>query len=104
MRRSTTSRSRQAGASARERLKMAAALQWKVPVAEVEAHRSALTHTPTKRSLRYGEVAAAAAAVKLPKEPEVGLYSDVELLKGGGEAALALSEERAGRGTKRSPR
>jgi isoquinoline 1-oxidoreductase beta subunit len=73
---------RQAGASARERLKTAAALRWKVPVAEVEAHHGVLAHAATKRTLRYGEVAAAAAAVKLPKEPEVGIYQDVELLKG----------------------
>jgi isoquinoline 1-oxidoreductase beta subunit len=56
---------RQAGASARERLKTAAALQWNVPVAEVKAHDSVITHASTKRTLRYGEVAAAAAGEKL---------------------------------------
>ncbi|HEU4780399.1 MAG TPA: molybdopterin cofactor-binding domain-containing protein [Steroidobacteraceae bacterium] len=72
---------RQAGASARERLKMAAAQQWNVPVAEVEARNSALTHAATKRTLRYGEVAAAAAGVKLPQEPVVDIYADVGILK-----------------------
>lgn len=61
----------QVGASARERLKAAAAAQWKVPVAEIEAANSVLTHKPTGRKLRYGEVAAKAALVKLDKEPEL---------------------------------
>ena len=37
----------QVGASARERLKAAAAAQWGVSVAEVEAENSVLTHTPS---------------------------------------------------------
>lgn len=60
----------QAGASARERLKAAAAAQWKVPVTDVQAEDSVLTHAPTGRKLTYGQVAAAAAKIKLAKEPE----------------------------------
>lgn len=60
-----------AGASARERLKLAAAQQWNVPVAEIEAKNSVLTHTPTGRKLRYGEVAAKAALVRLEREPAI---------------------------------
>src|SRR6186713_597870 len=37
----------QAGASARERLKQAAAARWNAPVSEIEAKNSVLTHTPT---------------------------------------------------------
>lgn len=59
----------QLGASARERLKAAAAARWKVPVTEIDAKDSVLTHTKSGRRLRYGEVAAAAAKVKLPAEP-----------------------------------
>ena len=59
----------QAGASARERLKAAAAAQWGVPATEVEAKDSKLTHKASGRTLRYGEVAARAALVKLEKEP-----------------------------------
>jgi isoquinoline 1-oxidoreductase beta subunit len=59
----------QVGASTRERLKAAAAAQWKVPAAEIDAANSILTHTPTGRRLRYGEVAAKAATVKLAAEP-----------------------------------
>jgi isoquinoline 1-oxidoreductase beta subunit len=62
-------RALQLGASARERLKAAAAARWKVPVAEVEAGNSVLTHKPTGRTLRYGEVATEAAAVRLAASP-----------------------------------
>jgi isoquinoline 1-oxidoreductase beta subunit len=66
----------QLGASARERLKAAAAARWKVPVAEIEAKDSVLTHKATKRRLRYGEVAAAAAKVTLPAEPSLKPQSE----------------------------
>jgi isoquinoline 1-oxidoreductase beta subunit len=59
----------QVGASARERLKLAAAQTWGVPVGEVVAENSVLTHTPTARKLTYGAVAAKAATVKLDAEP-----------------------------------
>jgi isoquinoline 1-oxidoreductase beta subunit len=62
-------RALQVGASARERLKSAAAARWNVPVAEVSAKNSVLTHVPSGRRLRYGEVAAAAAKVSLSAEP-----------------------------------
>jgi isoquinoline 1-oxidoreductase beta subunit len=59
----------QAGASARERLKEAAAQAWGVPRADVLAQQGLLTsgnHTGT-----YGEFASAAAAVVLDAEPEI---------------------------------
>lgn len=59
----------QLGASARERLKAAAAARWKVPATEIEAKASVLTHGSSGRRLRYGEVAADAAKVTLPAEP-----------------------------------
>src|SRR5579871_1173588 len=61
----------QAGASARERLKTAAAQQWGVPVAEVTTKDGVLSHRPTGRSLRYGEVAEQAATIRLDKEPAI---------------------------------
>ena len=60
----------QAGASARERLRAAAAAQWKVPVEEIEAHAGVLTHARSKRKASYGELAARAATIKLPREPD----------------------------------
>jgi isoquinoline 1-oxidoreductase beta subunit len=59
----------QAGASARERLIAAAAKRWNVPASECSAAMSRVTHKPTGRTLRFGELAADAAAIKLEKEP-----------------------------------
>jgi isoquinoline 1-oxidoreductase subunit beta len=59
----------QVAASARERLKAAAAEHWGVKVADVDAQNSVLTHTPSGRTLRFGEVVAKAAKVKLSVEP-----------------------------------
>ncbi len=70
----------QLGAGARERLKAAAAAQWKVPVAEITTANSILTHTASGRTLKYGEVAAKAATVKLDKEPTPKPRSEWTLL------------------------
>jgi len=59
----------QVGASARERLKAAAAAEWKVASADVDARDSILTNTKTGQTKTYGQVAAKAAAVKLAAEP-----------------------------------
>jgi isoquinoline 1-oxidoreductase beta subunit len=61
----------QVGASARERLIAAAATQWGVPVSECVAAQSFVIHRPSGRRLAYGELAAAAAEVKLAKEPAI---------------------------------
>jgi isoquinoline 1-oxidoreductase beta subunit len=61
----------QLGASARERLKAAAAARWAVNATEIDARGSILTHRPSGRRLRYGEVAAAAAGIALPAEPAI---------------------------------
>src|SRR3954454_9967515 len=55
---------RKGGAAARAMLIEAAAQRWGVPVGECTAALSVVTHKPTERTLRYGEVAEAAA--KLP--------------------------------------
>lgn len=59
----------QVAASARERLKGAAAAAWGVPVAEVEVKEGMLTHASGK-SARFGEMVAAAAAITLTEEPK----------------------------------
>jgi isoquinoline 1-oxidoreductase subunit beta len=61
----------QVGASARERLIAAAAARWKVSASECVAAQSVVTHRPSGRTLRYGELAADAAKVKLAKEPAI---------------------------------
>jgi len=59
---------RKAGASAREMLIAAAAAQWKVPASECAVERGVISHSSSKRKLRYGEVATAAAKLAPPKE------------------------------------
>src|ERR1700682_3003835 len=59
----------QAGASARERLIAAAAKRWNVPNSECAAAMSKITHKPSGRTFRFGELAVEAAAIKLDKEP-----------------------------------
>ena len=59
---------RRGGALARTMLVQAAAAQWGVPVGECAAKDSVITHRPTGRTLRYGEVAGAAARLTPPAE------------------------------------
>ncbi len=59
---------RKAGAAAREMLVAAAAAQWKVAAAECSVDQGVITHGPTKRRLRYGQVAAQAAKLAPPKD------------------------------------
>jgi isoquinoline 1-oxidoreductase beta subunit len=61
----------QVGASARERLIAAAAARWNVPASECTAASSVVTHGPTGKTLRYGELTADAAKVKLAQEPAI---------------------------------
>ena len=61
----------QAGASARERLKQAAAEQWGVERADLTTDAGRVMHAASGRSARYGELATAAAAVKLAEEPAI---------------------------------
>ncbi len=60
----------QVGASARERLKEAAAQSWGVPRAEVEAKNSVVSHKKSGKKLTYGEIAEKAAVIKLDSEPK----------------------------------
>jgi isoquinoline 1-oxidoreductase subunit beta len=59
---------RKGGAAAREMLKQAAADEWKVPVSEVSAANSVITHKPSGRTTTYGKVAMAAAKLEPPKD------------------------------------
>src|SRR5213078_3665556 len=55
-----------AGAEARERLLLAAAKSWDVPVEEVSSANSVITHRPTGRITTYGQVALLAAQMPHP--------------------------------------
>ncbi|MBV8698130.1 xanthine dehydrogenase family protein molybdopterin-binding subunit [Bradyrhizobium sp.] len=59
---------RRGGAAARIMLIQAAANQWQVPPAECHAAGSIITHTPTGRSVTYGQVAEAAAMLAPPTD------------------------------------
>jgi isoquinoline 1-oxidoreductase beta subunit len=71
----------QAGASARERLMAAAAQTWSVPRSELTVKNGVITHKLTGRTLRYGQVAEKAAAIKLPAEPKIKTPDQYTLLK-----------------------
>lgn len=59
---------RRAGASARAMLVRAAAEQWEVPVTEVAVADGIVTHSPSGRSARFGELAVAAGRLPVPDE------------------------------------
>jgi isoquinoline 1-oxidoreductase subunit beta len=64
---------RRGGAAARIMLMQAAANQWNVPVEELTVSNGVIAHTPSKRTLRYGEVAAAASKLTPPDEKAIKL-------------------------------
>lgn len=59
---------RPAGAAARAMLIQAASARWGVAAADCAAKASVVTHTPTGRMLRYGEIAADAAKLPVPSQ------------------------------------
>ncbi len=69
--RGTQKKMQQIGASARERLIAAAAARWNVPASECTAALSVVTHGPSGQTLRYGELTADAAKIKLAQEPAI---------------------------------
>jgi CO/xanthine dehydrogenase Mo-binding subunit len=58
---------REAGAVAREMLRRAAAATWGVPLRACSAANGAITHAASGRTLRYGELVAAAAEQDVPR-------------------------------------
>ena len=64
---------RRGGAAARMMLLQAAADQWKVPVGELTVSEGVITHAASKRSIRYGKVAAAAAKITPPDPKTIKL-------------------------------
>jgi isoquinoline 1-oxidoreductase beta subunit len=69
--RTSVSMMQQAGASARERLKLAAADRWKIDPADCTISSGKCVHKASNRSLDYGALATAAASVQLPAEPGI---------------------------------
>jgi isoquinoline 1-oxidoreductase beta subunit len=71
---------RQAGAAAREMLKHAAAKRWGVPVGECHASGGRVVHGPKGQIATYGQLAAAAAALKPPAEPPLKASDQFRLI------------------------
>jgi isoquinoline 1-oxidoreductase beta subunit len=64
---------RRGGAAARLMLLQAAAEQWNVPATELTVSDGIITHAASKRSIRYGEVAASAAKLTPPDPKSIKL-------------------------------
>jgi isoquinoline 1-oxidoreductase beta subunit len=62
---------REAGGTARLMLMQAAAAQWGKPVTECHTGLHEVVHTPSGKTLGYGELAAAAAKLEVPKKEDV---------------------------------
>src|SRR6185436_10933463 len=71
---------RQAGATAREMLLLAAAAQWKVDRAALRTDRGLVIHDPSGRQLTYGELAAAAASIAVPKDVPLKSPKDFRII------------------------
>jgi isoquinoline 1-oxidoreductase subunit beta len=87
---------RKGGAAARAMLIQAAAQRWNVPASECNAAAGVITHTPSGRTLRYGEIAADAA--KLPVPNEVTLKTPAQwTIIGKGVKRLDTADKLSGR-------
>ena len=64
---------RRGGAAARIMLMQAAADQWGVPASELKVSKGVITHAASQRSLRYGDVAAAAGKLTPPDAKTITL-------------------------------
>ena len=71
---------RQAGATARAMLVTAAAKTWGVPAGQCRAAAGAVTHPASGRVLRYGELAAKAAALPVPASPPLKAAAQFRLI------------------------
>ena len=71
---------RLAGATAREMLIAAAAARWDVPARECRAAESVITHVPSGRIVRFGEVADAASRLRPPAKVPLKAAADWKLI------------------------
>ena len=70
---------RNAGASARQMLIEAAAQTWGVPASEITMKAGVLSHSSGK-SAKYGEMAAKAATIAVPKDPKTKAIKDFSII------------------------
>ena len=75
------------GAEARERLLYTAATEWKVPVSDLVAKDSVITHTKSQLRTTYGAIAAKAATMQLPFDPSTIRTQDAGAVDAHGDHA-----------------
>lgn len=71
---------RMAGASAKAMLIAAAAKEWRVPSDEISTSAGILQHKASDRSATYGEMASAAATMKVPEEIQLKDIKDFTII------------------------
>ena len=71
---------RQAGAAARTMLVQAAAQQWQVDPASCAASNGTVSHAASGRTLAYGDLIDAAAAIPVPQDPPLKDPKDFKLI------------------------
>lgn len=71
---------RMAGATARQMLRQAAAQAWQVPTDEITTENGILSHKKTGKTAGYGEMAAAAAKIEVPKEVPLKNKNDFKII------------------------
>ena len=71
---------RQAGATARQLLREAAAKQWQVNVNEVTTDKGVLFHKASGKSASYGSMATAAAEIPVPTQVELKKVADFQII------------------------
>ena len=71
---------RQAGATAKQMLRQAAANQWQVDVSDVSTEMGQLVNSKSGDKLGYGDVAVAAASLPIPDEVELKDLKDFKLI------------------------
>jgi isoquinoline 1-oxidoreductase beta subunit len=69
-----------AGAAAKSMLLQAAAESWKVPVEELKAQNSTITHEASNRTATFAELAPAAAQVKAPTRPKLKTQEEFTIM------------------------
>jgi isoquinoline 1-oxidoreductase subunit beta len=71
---------RTAGAAAKQMLKLAAAQQWQVPVAEIYTEGGVLYHKASGKSAKYGDMATEAAKIPVPKDVTLKSIKDFKIV------------------------
>lgn len=71
---------RRAGASAREMLISAAALEWNVPRSECTAERASVVHAKSNRTMSYGQLVHRASTLPIPADAPLKQAKDYKLV------------------------